>query len=195
MTSLHRISASLNTNEDEIYVKISNILHDLSGINLGPEKINLMRARLIKRMRETGVQNIADYLDLLNSPSAHEEFPHLISALTTNYTNFFREPHHFKVLIETVLPALEARGARTINIWSAGCSSGQEPVSIAITLADRLGTAFHRVRILGTDIDREILTKASSFSYQEQEVSGIPRSSLIKYFRVKQQIPTRISHQ
>ena len=168
--------------EDLDYIEISKLLYELSGINLGPEKINLMRARLTRRIRETESKNIRDYLNLLNSPHGQEEHPHLISALTTNYTNFFREPHHFKILTDLIIPDLTNKGRQDINILSAGCSSGQEPVSIAIAIADHSKTSLRKVKIVGTDIDTDILKKASSFTYTDQEVSSLSPALLRRHF-------------
>ena len=117
---------------------IASIVYERSGIVLAAHKRDMMYARLARRLRTLGLRSFGDYCALLNSSKSTQEVGFLINAITTNLTKFFREPHHFEHLRKHVLPALavNARGnGPHIRVWSAGCSSGEEPYSIAMTAA------------------------------------------------------------
>ena len=148
--------------------RIAALIYREAGIVLGPEKVGMMDARLTRRVRATGSADLADYVRRLDSGALPDETAHLISALTTNFTHFFREAHHFDFLRDVVFPD-PAAALRPLRIWSAGCSSGQEPYSAAITARQ----ANRRVDILATDIDAEILARAAAASYLDREVSGM----------------------
>jgi chemotaxis protein methyltransferase CheR len=122
---------------------------------------------------------------MLDGPHGAEEVPELISLLTTNVTSFFREAHHFRALRSEILPGLVARARRgeRIRLWSAGCSTGQEPVSIAIELLDLCPEAPRLdVRILATDIDRHVLDEARSGVYSAAQMTGIAAPTLQRHF-------------
>jgi chemotaxis protein methyltransferase CheR len=154
------------------------------GLHLPDTKKDLVYSRLIKRLRHLGLADFSSYCALLESPDGAAEQTELLSALTTNVTNFFREAHHFKTLHETVLPPLlqAARTGKRVRLWSAGCSAGQEPYSIAFTILDLLpDVAKFNVRILATDIDPEILKKAERGIYPNGELKAIPEPARSKY--------------
>lgn len=163
--------------------RVSRLIRREAGITISAAKTSLLLSRLNKRIAATGTTDLSSYLDLIESPSGSAEMPHLISALTTNHTLFFRESHHFDKLRDEVLPALLAskRGA-PIRIWSAGCSSGQEPYSIAMTIrsaSERLGST---TKIIATDIDQAILARAKTAEYSESEIANVPRPMVLNYF-------------
>lgn len=167
-----------------LYGRIAAILHREAGIVLGQEKTSMMRARLGKRISSTGSGNLAGYLQLLEGQGATAEMPHFVSALTTNVTHFFREAHHFDFLRNNVVPARQNANLGPLQIWSAGCSSGQEPYSIAMTLSRScpLGRPTPDLSILATDIDAEILRRAEQAEYTRAETARVPRHLLHSCF-------------
>lgn len=157
--------------------RIAKLAHAEAGITMPDAKEPLVYARLVKRLRQLSLRSFGEYLALLSDPGADEERAMFVSTMTTNTTRFFREEHHFELLAEEVLPPLIAaakRGAR-VRLWSAGCSSGEEPYSIAITLL-RLcpGAASLDLKILATDIDQMILETARRGLFSEAALADLP---------------------
>ncbi|AGT08380.1 CheR family methyltransferase [Paracoccus aminophilus] len=169
------------TAEKLAYRRISEIIKEASGISLGESKIDLIKSRLLKRMLHHSCENIDSYLSILEGNKANQEIPHLISAITTNYTNFFREEHHFKILREQILAPI-ARSGNPLNIWSAGCSSGQEPISIAIECLNTLPDSATRIKITASDIDTDILNRAKLGTFHESETGNLNANLLKKHF-------------
>ena len=152
-------------------------MHDSSGIDLPDGKSALVYSRLVRRLRDLGLQSFRDYCGLIVSGDGAEELGHMRDALTTNVTRFFREPHHFEHLRKKLLPSLiqRARARGKIRIWSAGCSSGQEPYSIALSiLAEMPDARGYDIRILATDISSRILETARAARYSADEVRDVP---------------------
>lgn len=154
--------------------RIARIIYKEAGIILSAQKAGMIRARLCRRLGETGCKNLADYVAFLDGPKGRGEIPEMVSALTTNVTSFFRENHHFETLATDVLsPALKER--RALHIWSAGCSSGQEPYSIAMTAAKVMGLqANNLVQISATDIDRQVIERGRAARYTAAEMGALP---------------------
>lgn len=147
------------------------------GLHLTLAKRDLVYSRLLKRLRSLGLEHFRDYCSLLTSPQGEDERMAMLSALTTNVTHFFREDHHFKLLRDVALPPLIklAREGGRVRIWSAGCSAGQEPYSLAFTVLNLCPEAAKlNLRILATDVDSEILAKAKAGIYPEEERKAIP---------------------
>lgn len=156
---------------------IATTLYEDAGISLPASKANLVYSRLAKRLRALGLESFRDYCELVGSEDGSEERTQMIAALTTNVTRFFREPHHFDHLRKAVLEPLapEVRQGRRLRIWSAGCSSGQEPYSIALTLLSVLPDArAYDVRILATDINPLVLDTGRKAIYPAEEVVSVP---------------------
>ena len=133
------------------------------GIFLSEFKATLVYARLAKRLRTLRLESFGEYCELVASPQGRDERYEMLAALTTNVTSFFREGHHFEHLKQCVLPKLldEARKGGSVRFWSAACSSGQEPYSIALTILPLMPDAgSYDVKILATDIDPHIVAKA-----------------------------------
>ena len=160
-----------------------NLIRDFAksriGITLADNKRHMFCRRVSQRLRALGLDAIDDYCDLLEDPDSTGEIQHLINALTTNKTDFFRESHHFdhlaKVAVPNSLAARAARQTRRLRIWSAGCSSGQEPYSIAMTLANSVSDlSCWDSRILATDINTEMVDKSSRGIYKIEETEDIP---------------------
>lgn len=162
---------------DADFRAIAKLAQDRFGLSLAESKKPLVYSRLSRRLKLRQVQNFSDYLSLLDRAEEEEERLELISALTTNVTSFFREKHHFDTLEQALDDGLSDRiksGGRT-RIWSAGCSSGQEPYSIAMTVLGKVPDAARKdMRILATDIDPKIVQKARHGVYSAEEASGIP---------------------
>lgn len=153
------------------------------GLHLPSTKKDLVYSRLVKRVRQLGFSDFSSYCALLDSPEGEAEQRELLTALTTNVTHFFREGHHFQTLRDTVLPPLlqAARQGKRVRIWSAGCSAGQEPYSLAFTVLGLCPeVAKFDVRILATDIDPEILQKAEKGIYPKSELTAIPEPARSK---------------
>jgi chemotaxis protein methyltransferase CheR len=149
----------------------------------------MLKARLSRRLHVLGLSTFAAYYRFLheNDPSA-EEHSHFINAVTTKVTGFFREEHHFRYLREQWVPALRERavhgGGRRIRIWSAGCSTGEEPYTIALTLRESLAAALScwDVRILASDIDTDALARAGAGTYDRERAAPIPEALLARHF-------------
>lgn len=156
---------------------IATTLYEGAGINLPASKANLVYSRLAKRLRALGLESFRDYCALVGSEEGTEERAQMIAALTTNVTRFFREPHHFDHLRAKVVDpiAAEIKQGRRLRIWSAGCSSGQEPYSIALSILSLLPDArAYDVKILATDINPLVLETARKASYPAEEVVSVP---------------------
>lgn len=155
-----------------------------SGIRVPDDKLDMFYSRISKRLRSLGLTRFSEYCDLLEQEPG-DEFTEFINAITTNLTSFFRENHHFEYLRAKVLPEVMARNAaiRRIRVWSAGCSTGEEPYSIAITLMESLPqSAGWDVRILATDLDTQVLATAQSGIYPADRVQHLPEARLRRWF-------------
>lgn len=156
---------------------IAQLLYADSGIHLQEAKATLVYSRLAKRLRKLGLSSFSDYRALLHGPDGEGERPVLLSALTTNVTRFFREPHHFDALRRQVKQVLApaARAGGRVRLWSAGCSLGHEPYSIAMSLLAELPEATELdVRILATDIDPQVVDRARAATYSREDVEPVP---------------------
>lgn len=164
------------------------LVHRETGIALGPHKRALLEARLTKRLRSLQLSSFSDYHHYLQKFDAGgEERRRFVNAVTTNETAFFREPGHFTHLTSTWLPArqaaAESRGERRrVRAWSAACSSGEEPYSLAMTLLAALDTSQWDVRILASDIDTDVLERAAAGVYPSESVARVPEATLKRCF-------------
>jgi len=161
------------------FTKIQKLIYDEIGVNLKTSKKTMVKARLLKRLRRLGFTSFEEYLEFLNHNN--QELVILYNFLTTNVTHFFREKHHFKYMQEQVLPKLLIEDKKIIRVWSAGCSSGEEVYSLAIILKEFFPKSW-KIKILGTDINTEVLKIASTGIYSQKSVEKIPYALLKKYF-------------
>jgi len=171
--------------KDRDFAALAKLVHDECGIVLADAKKGLVVSRLARRLRELNLPDFGQYCRLLQSEQGTDERANLISALTTNVTKFFREDHHFRSLEKQILPALidKARRRGRVRIWSAGCSTGEEPYSIAMELLEQCSDAASLdIRILATDIDPHVLATATAGRYSETAVAGVPASRRSRYF-------------
>jgi chemotaxis protein methyltransferase CheR len=156
-----------------------------AGIHLTEGKAALVYARLAKRLRTLRLQAFRDYCELVASPEGADERQEMLTSLTTNVTKFFREPHHFEHLKTNILAPLQQQGGRGLRLrfWSAACSTGQEPYSIAFTLLSHWPEAASLdVKILATDIDRHVLATAQAGVYAESLLEGVGAEIRRKFF-------------
>lgn len=164
---------------------IAGIMMREAGISLAANKANLVYSRLAKRLRALGLRNFGQYCALVTAAEGEVERQTMIAALTTNVTRFFREPHHFEHLKTQILPGLiaHAKKQQKIRLWSAACSSGQEPYSMALTLLALLpDAAKYDIRILATDIDPNVLAAGAEGVYEPSLVEAVPASMRSRWF-------------
>jgi chemotaxis protein methyltransferase CheR len=170
---------------DEDFRKIASVLHEAAGIYLPEAKATLVYSRLTKRLRALGLESFRDYCALIATQKGLPERQKMIAALTTNVTTFFREPHHFEHFRRFVLEkkAHELRKGGKLRVWSAACSSGQEPYSIAMTILSTLPDAAKLdVRVLATDIDYTMVAAAQAGVYDEDAMRGVTPELRQKFF-------------
>lgn len=166
--------------KDRDFSWVCETVQAATGIQLSEKKRDLVYNRVARRIRTLGLADFEVYRSLVESRE-DEELEALINALTTNVTAFFREPHHFEFLEDTVLPAFQKRSGTQprLRIWSAGCSSGEEPYTIGMTLRSALSEhALRDAKILATDLDTDVLDRASAGVYTEAAVADVPKALL-----------------
>jgi len=177
---------SMRTKEFE---QFSTLIYDEVGIKMPPAKKTMLEARLQKRLKALGIRSFQEYSDFIFSPVGRDqEIIHLIDVVTTNKTDFFREPQHFDFLVRDAIPTMrQIRGAgesplNPFRIWSAGCSTGEEPYTMAMVLSD-YAAANHgfKFSILATDICTQVLQTAATGMYGEERTDTIPLSMKKKY--------------
>ena len=164
---------------------IESILRQESGVRLGVSRQNMVYSRLIKRLRSLGLESFKEYCKLLKDRRNVDERRHMIDALTTNHTRFFRESHHFDHMHAHSLPPLleAAKKGKRVRIWCAGCSSGEEAYCLAITILSLMPNASSfDIKILATDINTTILEKAKNATYPARAVTDIPPEVKSRWF-------------
>jgi chemotaxis protein methyltransferase CheR len=160
---------------------ICEAVHAHSGIVLGGNKFNMVYARLARRLRALGLGRFGDYCDLLKSPQGRDEIEAFTNAMTTNLTRFFREPHHFEHFVAEILSKPSSKNR--LRLWSAGCSTGEEPYSLAMTLMEhRPLWAQMDVKILATDLDTKVLKKAAAGLYETETLRNLSPERKKRYF-------------
>lgn len=165
--------------------RIADMLREDAGIFLSEGKAPLVYSRLSKRLRALELKSFREYCNLVASEEGSDERKKMLAALTTNVTQFYREPHHFKHLEEHVLPPLletAKRGAR-VRLWSAACSNGQEPYTIALSVLKLLPDATsYDIRILATDIDGNMVAEGKNGIYSETTLKPVPPELRKRWF-------------
>jgi len=154
-----------------------------TGIQLAEGKEDMLYGRLSRRIRKVGLTSFKEYIKLLEQDEEGDEFGEFINAVTTNLTSFFRESHHFDYLKQTLLPALikSNHASRRIRIWSAGSSTGEEPYSIAMSVAETMPPGWD-VKILATDLDTDVLLQGERGIYDESRVEGLDKAVVKRWF-------------
>jgi chemotaxis protein methyltransferase CheR len=176
--------SSLELSDSE-FSSIKDLVFSTTGICLGESKRELVKRRFAPRVRELGLGSFGAYVRFVKSNDSGE-MNKFCNAITTNLTSFFRENHHFEFLTSTVIPKIQARAAvsgRRLRVWSAGCSTGQEPYCLAITLDSVIrDLSKWDARILATDLDENCLAKARRGIYPLEDFSKTPKEIVAKYF-------------
>ncbi|WPL19613.1 Chemotaxis protein methyltransferase [Thiorhodovibrio winogradskyi] len=168
--------AELDPISDKAFERFRQFIYEKAGINLAPHKRQLVSSRLQKRLRHYGLRNYDAYIDLISQPGKEEERRHLVDLLTTNETYFYREPAHFDYLRAKILPQYRNR---TLHVWSAACSTGEEVYTLAMVLAETLGRGDWD--ILGSDINSQVVATAKRGMYPLERAKNLPREWLSKY--------------
>jgi chemotaxis protein methyltransferase CheR len=172
---------------DREFQFVSDLVHSHCGINLHDGKKELVQGRLARCVRQSGFANVGEYLAHVRDDASGNELAGLTDAISTNLTSFFREKSHFDHLGAEFLPALIARkrksGDQRIRGWSAGCSTGEEPYTIAITLLEGLGRGGNwDTKLLATDISRPVLGHAKHGIYEHSRLSTVPNALRERHF-------------
>lgn len=167
--------------DKRVFERLRAIIYEKSGIALHEGKEALVCARLRKRMRVLGIQDYREYLRRVSNDKGGEETTGLIDAISTNVTSFFREPVHFEFLGGAMGEWLAA-GQTRFRFWSAACSTGEEPYSLAMTLLEVANGQAIDMRILATDISTQAIDKAVRGSYDEQKIGPVPPQLKNRYF-------------
>ncbi len=167
---------------DKEFETIRTIVSERTGIVLSDGKRDMVYGRLVRRLRALGLSGFSEYCDLIVKGD-ESELSEFVNAITTNLTAFFREKHHFEFLENELLPSIiKNKKERKLRVWSAGCSSGEEPYSIAMVVRETVPADWD-VKILATDLDTNMVKKASSGIYAETRVSGIDKNRLKRWVR------------
>ena len=154
---------------------LASLANERTGIVLADHKRDMVYSRISRRLRALHLKSFAEYCELLKSPQGVEELGNMVNAITTNLTHFFREKHHFEHLRDSLLLPMQQQGAKRLRIWSAGCSSGMEPYSIAMTVKNSLrNVQSWDAKILATDIDTTMLDRGVRGEYMIEEYNNIP---------------------
>lgn len=176
--------------EEEDFDALRALVHHVTGIRLPRNKRNLLYRRLSRRLRALGLSSFAQYRQRLSADPQGTEMVAFVNALTTHLTSFFREPHHFEHLREQGLAPLgSARPGQRFRLWSAGCSTGEEPYSIAMLVCEVLGEAPRAdVKILATDVDSDVLNHARHGVYGADQIKGVDAARLARFFDTRQEM-------
>ena len=164
---------------DADFQRVRELIYQRAGISLNAGKQAMVYSRLSRRLRDTSHRTFASYLQWLqfnNGPSGEAEWQEFVNCLTTNLTSFFREDHHFHALVDD----LRARQGRALRIWCSAASTGEEPYSIAMTVAETLGTQA-QVRIVASDIDTKVLATAQRGVY-DADARGLSAERMARHF-------------
>lgn len=176
-------SHSLSTEE---FTFICKLVYDTTGIVVDERKQEMVYRRLMRRTRDLRIATFSEYCELLASPNS-SELPDFINTITTNLTSFFREKHHFDYLEETFIPQhqREFPSTRQLRIWSAACSTGEEPYSLAITLQNAMAASLKDwdIRILATDLDTNVLQSASGGVYKTERIKDLDKQLCQRWFK------------
>ncbi len=174
-----RMSVSFEMS-DQQYVKLKTVIHEYAGINLGDDKRELVIARLGKLFRKRGISGFSEYLGILRNDNSGDEITCLLDAITTNVTRFFREEEHFGFFAEEIE---RNRICGFPRVWSAGCSSGEEAYSLAITLLERgAGKDTRGPLVFGTDLSSHMIALAREGIYPYSSIKNIDPGLVRRYF-------------
>ncbi len=163
------------------FERVRALIHGRAGISLADSKQEMVYSRLARRLRATGIQSFGRYLDDLEAGRMDKEWEAFTNALTTNLTSFFREAHHFPLLLEHLL-AIRKKDTRPLTIWCSAASTGEEPYSIAMTACEAFNTLTPPVQIVATDIDTNVLATAANGVYPMERMDKMSPERLRRFF-------------
>ncbi|NOZ24758.1 MAG: protein-glutamate O-methyltransferase CheR [Nitrospirae bacterium] len=169
--------------KEETFRQLRDFVHEKSGIYIPDTKKYLLENRLVRRLEEKKLKSYEDYLYVIKYSGNGDEITKLFDAVTTNETYFFREPRQFDVFVGHVVPSILSAGSRGIRVWSAACSTGEEPYTIAILFNEHQEMKLIRKEIIGSDISNGVLDAARKSIYSSYAVRNVPEKYLKKYFR------------
>jgi chemotaxis protein methyltransferase CheR len=176
--------------KDSDFERISKLVYEQCGINLHEGKRELVKARLGKRLREGNYKSFGEYCSFVNTEEGTDELIAMIDSISTNLTCFFREESHFvrlRVIVSSISGQSGVRGVSPkFNIWSAGCSTGEEPYTMAVVIKEAAGLKPFDAKILATDISTKVLSVAVNGIYPEERIKNITTPLLKKYFQLGQ---------
>ena len=200
--------ASVRLSEQD-FRKVRDCVHELVGINLNEGKRELVIARLSKRIRQLGMKSVGDYLNYVREEQTQRELITMLDALSTNLTSFWRESQHFEYVAKVIVPRMMERTRQTddfrIRAWSAGCSSGEEPYSLAMVIMAALDRPIRwDIKLLATDLSTRMLAIAREGLYSPERVKPLPQDLRMRYliaeesevgrrFRVSDEIKALVS--
>lgn len=185
---MEEIRSSMPALNDAEFQELVTIIYDKTRIQMSEHKRALVSSRISKRIRALKLKSFAEYIDYVKNSSDTEELTNFINAVTTNKTDFFREIKHFEYMKNTFLPlweqAFKEGRVNNLRIWSAACSTGEEPYTIGMTLHEYFGDRYDKydIKILASDIDTNVLAHARTGIYKDETVDPIPDNILKKYF-------------
>jgi chemotaxis protein methyltransferase CheR len=184
--SVHVMTENEETISNADFGRLRSLIYEQSGISLNADKKTMLELRIKRRVRGLNLNSFAEYCEYLFGPKGQkQEIVHLIDVVSTNKTDFFREPDHFDFLAQKALPDLMARNesGRPLLFWSAGCSTGEEPYTLAMVLSEyRLAQPGFRFRVLATDISTTVLAKAGKGVFKRDVIHPVPADLQRKYF-------------
>lgn len=166
------------------FIQLSEIVYKNAGIHLAPAKKVMLESRLYKRLRVLCMDSFQRYISyVMSKEGMQKELLHMIDAVTTNKTDFFREPHHFEFLSNDILlPFVEHEGQRMFRVWSAACSTGEEPYTLAMVLQEFASRhSDFQYNIIATDISSEVVQRAQQAIYRHERIASVPLSLRKKY--------------
>lgn len=164
-----------------VFDALRRLAYDQAGIAIRENKQTLVSARIAKRMRECGLTSEREYLAFLEGDKSGQEMVRFLDAISTNFTNFFREPDHFQLFEEEIRSWLD-QGARKLRIWCAAAATGEEPYSLAMTLAETVGHAPVEWKLLASDISVSALRTAAAGTYPNSRLGQVPAALRARYF-------------
>lgn len=182
------IPSALGIISEKSFRRLSDIVYQESGISLGDQKRVMLSTRIARRLKATKCRTYEEYVDYVSSPEhKDEELVFMLNVVTTNKTDFFREKHHFDYMTDVLLPKLDKENsfssANPFRVWSAGCSSGEEPYTLSFVLSEFFNGDTSKYRILATDLSTKVLNKAMKGIYPENTVADIPKYLRLKYMQ------------
>jgi len=181
-TTMHEREFEFTIDDFNFLRKVSN---QHTGIVVSDDKIDMFYSRLSRRLRKLGLSTFKEYCELIKNDKEGVEIIELINSITTNLTAFFRENHHFEYLKNYIIPdfILKKENNKKVSMWSAGCSTGEEPYSISIAINECLNNKINiNTKILATDIDSNVLARAASGIYSMERVNGLSNDRLTRWF-------------